>query len=228
MLFLLVCTLGAAEKQTWLNSLAEAKRTAMRTRQPVLCVLLESGNHASASLEKTLRRNPVRKELAGYLLVRLQRGKNPQLVAKYGLKYSPSTIVFSSLGTPMKLIVGPTSASKYAKQLRDAKKKHEEMWNPRRPTKTPHRTISERTAPPRPHTRTCPDGCPSCTPAIRRALKWLVARQQADGRWSKPKAERVRKTEDGKRLTRSIDEIDIALTAVAGLALLAEGDRYAP
>ncbi len=224
-LLLLLCTHATAGEFT---SLADAKRRATQTRQPVLCVLLESGNRASTSLEKMLGRNPVKKELAGFLLVKLQRGKNLNLVAKYGLKYSPSTIVFSSVGSPMKLIVGPTSASKYAKQLRAAKIKHKELWNPPRPTKPPDRRGTERSVPPRPHSRTCPEGCPSCTPAIRRSLKWLATRQQADGRWSKPKAEREMRTPEGKRLTRSIDEIDIALTALAGLALLAEGDDYAP
>ncbi|MHC4954637.1 MAG: hypothetical protein ACYTGZ_12195 [Planctomycetota bacterium] len=223
---LLACVVGADEKAGWATSLEEAKSAARKTRRPVLCLVAETGDKHTDALVRMLRKNPVKAQLAGFQLVRLERSKHPQLVAKYGLKYSPATIILSSLGTPLKLIVGPTSATKYAAQLRDARKKHDEMWRPRRPTRTPDRTGTERKVPPRPHATSCPIGCPSCAPAIRRALRWLATRQQPDGRWTKPKSERVTRTDTNKRLDRSIDHIDTALTALAGLALLAEGDGY--
>jgi len=208
---------------TWLDSLEAAQADARAHNRPVLIVLLEPGERASESLERALERAPLAKRLAGFACVKLDRSKHPALVAKYGLRHSPGTIILSSLGSPLKLIVGPTSSAKYAAQLDDALKRHAELWNPKRPETPPARGAprTTREIPRLVHGARCPDACPHCAPALRNARAWLARRQQADGRWTKPAEERELGTAQ-RRIDRSIDRIDVALTAVGGLAFLGE------
>jgi len=226
-LLLFTAVAGAADKIEWHYTLPEAKKAARNARKPVLAVVFEKGNRDSARLEKYLGKSPVLPILKHYICLRLERSENVALVAKYNLKYSPSSVIYSAVGTPMKLILGPTSAAKYAAQLKQAVEKHDQLWNPKRPKNLPKPGEARADGPDLIHSGLCPRGCPSCGPALTRALRWLVRKQNRNGSWAKPKGERVLRTAEGKQVTRSIDRIDIALTAVSGLALLAEGKSFA-
>ncbi|MHC4472987.1 MAG: hypothetical protein ACYS99_18720, partial [Planctomycetota bacterium] len=123
--------------------------------------------------------------------------------------------------------VGPVSEGKYLKQMQEALEKNRTMWTPKRPTKPPEAKPEEDVDEPpvtsRRHPQGCPVGCEHCGPAIERALSWLARRQLKDGRWVKPTAETVTRDEKGRVVTRNIDHIDVALTSIAGMALMAEG-----
>jgi len=210
----------------WLRDLAAAKRRARAERKPVLCVLLRSGHADSRRLERDLGKS--RKIVAildSFVCVKLDYDGQSALVGRYGLRYAPATVYFTMTGAPMKTVVGAISSGKYLAQAKAALEKHATLWRPKVPTRAPPkpRPAGEREVPWVVHAPDCPDGCAPCETAIGKALSWLARKQGSDGRLAKPEKERITKTDDGRTLTRSIDNIEVALTAVGGLAFLAEG-----
>ena len=212
----------------WLNSLDTAKKTARAEAKPILVVIIDPGSRDSERLLRDLEKNRrIRALLPQFVCVRLDRARNAELTEKYGLKYSPSTLFLTLLGSPIKLISGPVSAGRYAAQMEEALAKHQEMWRPKRrePPKPRRAGATVEDVPHPRHAPFCPVDCEPCESAIGSALAWLVRQQRPDGRLEKPEGERVLTNEDGKLVTRSIDHIDVALTSFAGMAFLAEGSN---
>ncbi|MEE8107234.1 MAG: prenyltransferase/squalene oxidase repeat-containing protein [Planctomycetota bacterium] len=229
-LLVILASASAGENGTrWHSSLKDARKVAKPKRRPILCVLLGSGS-ASRGLKRTLASRKLQPLLDRFVCVKPGAAERAKLVKKYDLKGSPASIVFASIGSPLKLVVGPTSTARYAENLEHALQKHVELWKPRRPE-----TVTKPEAPKparnvlhRSHDSACPKRCSVCEPALKRGLRWLVSQQRGDGRFAKAHDERVRKNADGRELTRSIDEIGVALTALSGLALLSAGQEPAP
>jgi len=229
-LFLLLLATGArtgepADAPRWHETREAAQAAAKRARRPVACVLLEPGQPASRRLDAALGRRTLGRLLARFECVRLPAGEQRALAAKYGIKHKPAIVVFTSVGTPLKLLAGPMPASKVRAQLEDALEKHAAMWRPkrRRPAAPGRTRRPEKRPPARFHAAACPRGCVTCAPALKRGYLWLRRRQRDDGRWRKRRTERA-------GVESSLDRVDIALTAVAGLALLAserEAERAA-
>jgi len=204
-ILLLLASLARAGDVEWHVELAEAARAAQRARKPILCVVLERGNADSDALEAALGRDPIRKELAQFVCLRLERAKQPALIARYDLKRSPSTILYSALVVPMRLIVGATTEQVYAERLADAARRHEAMFTPRKGGKL----VDEDGEITFLHSGLCPRHCPTCTPTLTRSLRWLASQQERSGTWDAGK-----------------DADAVALTALAGMALLAEGRSF--
>ena len=228
-MLVIVRPLAARADVEWLDSLEAGKREARATYRPILCLIVEEGQAASTSLVRNLGRSRKLTDLTPkFVCVKLEKAAAGDLIRKFDLKHSPSTVFFTWNGVSMKVMSGVVSIGKYADQMEDALEKHAKVLNPSlgAPTARPVR----KRAPTRPdeafpHGDACPVGCETCGPLIRDALAWLVKRQKPDGRWTKPADERETLSEDGKELLRSIDQIDVALTSVAGMALLAGGNR---
>ncbi|MEN8149874.1 MAG: prenyltransferase/squalene oxidase repeat-containing protein [Planctomycetota bacterium] len=211
---------------TWHDSLAAGRRAAAGERKPILCVILSSGQRASAKLTRDLSKNrKLTTLLDRFVLVKLDRAKNAALVKRYNLKYSPATVFFTPGGAPLKTIVGGVSVSRYASEMQAALDKYEALLRPKRPKTERRETPSDDTGPELRHSGSCPDGCEHCAPVVDAALAWLLKQQGKDGRFAKPKAERITKSDDGREVTRSIDHVDVALSSTAGLALIAAGAR---
>ncbi|MHC4407511.1 MAG: hypothetical protein ACYS0F_00755 [Planctomycetota bacterium] len=183
----------------WHVTMADAKKAARRALKPILCVVLDGKNQDSIALERALSKDPLRSELGNFIGLRLDRSKSLPLVARYNLKRSPSTIIYSALGIPMKLIIGPTSVTEYTADLVEAAKRHERMVAPREGGKQTNEFGEIIFI----HSGLCPRHCPTCTPTLTRSLQWLVGQQGRNGSWN------------------SVEE-----TALAGLALLAEGRSF--
>ncbi len=220
-LFLVLLGAGAlGDDPVWHTTLAEAKAAGKKARKPVLCILLEPGHGASQRLDAALQRKTLADLLARFACVKLPPKQHLALAKKYDIRHWPAIVVFTSIGTPMKLLVGPMPISKTRRQLDAALQKHHELWNPKRPKRRPASNLPDKKPRARPPTRfhaaTCPTACVTCTPATKRGLQWLLRRQQDDGRWKK-------KRSGPTTIDRSIDHVDVALTALAGLALLASG-----
>jgi len=214
---------GAPE---WHSSLNAGRKAARAARKPILCVILESGKRASARLERELGRNrKLTALLDRFVLVKLDRARSRDLVSRYGLKYSPSTVFFTPGGSPLKTIVGPVTVTRYATEMTAALAKYGELLRPKRPKEQERKVPIDEGGPALRHSGACPVDCEHCGPVVDDAIAWLLRQQKSDGRFAKPANETVTKSDDGRVLTRSIDHIDVALTSVAGMALLAAGAR---
>lgn len=200
LLLLALAAVSHARDAEWHVTMADARRAARRALKPILCVVLDGEGQDSNALEQALSKEPIRSELGKFVCLRLDRAKSLVLVARYSLKRSPSTILYSAFGVPMKLIVGPTPEKEYAADLAEAARRHERMITPRKGGTE----INEQGEVTFIHSGLCPRRCPTCTPTLTRALQWLAAQQQKNGSWA------------------SVRE-----TALAGMALLAEGRSYA-
>ncbi|MHC4939670.1 MAG: hypothetical protein ACYTHK_11920 [Planctomycetota bacterium] len=195
---LVALVLATSAHAEWHVSMADAKNAARRAMKPILCVIVEPGNKNSDALEKALA-GPLREHLGNFICLRFQRNKSVALVARYNLKQSPSTILYSALGIPMKLIIGPASVESYGADLTEAARRHERMVTPREGGKETNEFGEIVFI----HSGLCPRHCPTCTPTLTRSLQWLVGKQQRNGSW-----------DTGEE------------TALAGLALLAEGRSF--
>jgi len=214
------------EPARWLRSLPKAQRRAAIERKPIIAVFVD-GERASERFERSLSRDRRLPELLDQLVgVKLDPAKHPNLVDRYHMSAFPAVLFLTPAGRPIKLMVGITSTAKVRGQAKEALAKYERIRNPAnwRPTKR-EKSPPPRLGPRRMHRSSCPAGCEYCEPAIERALTWLTRQQQPGGSWRKPTGERETRTADSKILTRSIDHIDTALTAMAGFALLATGSE---
>jgi hypothetical protein len=219
---------AAGEPTPWAVGLAEARRRANQERKPILCVFLRKAHTESARLERSFEKSKlVRGLLDEFVCVKLDPAADPELVDKYHISLFPSMLFITGRDRPLKLVVGPVSTGKVRAQMKDVLAKFDKLKNPwKYVPKTRPKRPAPATSPEVPrllHPSSCPDRCEHCAPAIDRALGWLVRNQRRDGSWRKLDHEVVTRNEDGKILTRSIDHIDVALTSLAGLALLAEG-----
>ncbi|MCU0726895.1 MAG: hypothetical protein MUE73_14075 [Planctomycetes bacterium] len=225
-LVLLLWPFGARAAPDYRTSLAAAQREARTAGKPILALLVREGEAQSGRLERLLAGSrPILELLPEFVCVRPEGSERDRLVDRYDITSLPATLFFSDRGVPVKLVVGVLTAARFAEAMRAVLSKNRELKTPR-----PFEPPSRPAPPPRaerefPHSPSCPDVCPSCSPALSKALGWLAARQKADGRLSKLPEECVTRTEDGRLLTRSIDHVDTALTALAGLAFLASGDE---
>jgi len=225
-LFLVSAPLSAplSAGPTWHGSLSAGKRAARTARKPILCVILESGKRASAKLERELAKNrKLTSLLDRFVLVKLDRARSRDLVSRYGLKYSPSTVFFTPGGAPLKTIVGPLTVNRYASEMKAALTKYAELLRPKRPKETPRNVPKADGGPALRHSGDCPVSCEHCGPVVNDAITWLLRQQRSDGRFSKMKDETVTRSDDGRVVTRSIDHIDVALTSTTGMALIAAG-----
>lgn len=220
--------LRGAEDERLLPSLAAAKQVAQQQDKPVLCAFLAPDSTASKSFERDLRSSKtLRPLLDEFVIVVVAPAAEPELVQRHNIKLTPSVLFMTPDGRPMKLVVGPVSTPKLKGILKDVLEKWEKVQNPwaNRPVAVPStpRKPPEEPAERQLHPSTCPDVCPFCVPAAEKALRWLVQRQQRDGRWTKLDTEKTTGNEKGQIVTLSIDHVDVALTSLAGLALLSEG-----
>ncbi len=220
---------GVAAAPEFSGDLREAQARALAAGKPVLVLLLRDGNRDSERLLRLLSSpGPVADRLGSFVLVRAGAKDREEIAERYDLKTLPATLFLSYRGIPVKLVGGVLSPARYAEAMDDVLEKNRQQRSPsRREAPEPRPAV-----PPRPervfdHAPDCPDGCPACEEAAARALSWLATRQQADGRFAKQADEVVAKTPDGRILTRSIDHVETALTAVAGLAFLAGGSTLA-
>ncbi len=219
-----------AEGPKWFRSLDQAKAAAGRSRKPILCIVAKGTDRRADKLVRDLEKNRKLSDLLPpFVAVRLDRTRNQALVKKYDLKYSPSTIFFTSRGVPIKVVAGAVSSAKYAAQMKAVLEKYRKILDPSigAPTIPGRHDPPSRPRTALPHSQTCPEACPTCTATIEKALAFLAKKQTGGGKFTKPASERETR-KDVKTLTRSIDRIDTALTALAGMAFLAEMEKLAP
>jgi len=192
----------------------------------VVCAFLVPRDTPSRRLERLLDSNrKLGEQLDDFVCVKVDPRHEAKLVQQYRMQVFPVLFVMTPRGRPIKLVAGRMPLSKVTKQLAEALEKWEKVKNPwkNRP-KARTRSLAPLFPPEfRVHPSSCPHECPACDPAAERGLAWLVGRQRGDGGWGKLSEEVVTKAESGGTLDRSIDHIDVALTSVAGLALLADG-----
>jgi hypothetical protein len=224
-LALLVPLPGAGAAPDYRPSLEAAQREARTAGKPVLVLLVRAGEAQSGRMERLLAGSrPVLDLLPDVVCVRPEAAERDRLVDRYDIPSLPAVLFLSDRGIPVKLVVGVLTAARFAEAMRAVIEKNRDLRTPK-PWEPPPRPAP----PPRaereyPHAPSCPDDCPSCSPALSRALAWLAAKQRPDGRFAKLPEECVTRTGDGRILTRSIDHVDTALTALAGLAFLASGE----
>ncbi len=217
---------GRAGDDRWRASINDARRAAAMQRKPILMLFLKKGDVASQRFEKSIGRDKrLQTMLDGLVCVKLDPAQHPDLVKRYHLATFPAALFGTSWGRPIKLMVGVTSTAKLRGQIKQVDAKFAKLMDPtQNVSKTRPRSPSPVTrATRRPHVSSCPTACEHCDPAIEAALAWLVKRQSSDGAWRKPDSETETKAEGGQILTRSIDHIEVSLTGVVGMALLAEG-----
>lgn len=210
----------------WLEDLETAKRLARSQRKPILGVLVKKGHSRSEKLLRDFASNPkIREFSSNFILVRLERSRNAALANRYSLTLSPSTLFLTDRGAPIKTVVGPVSSAKYLAQMKAAHEKYVASRTPRLVFPKPPEKNAPPVEPPDPVVAPTRDRISRSVRerAVASALAWLVKHQRRDGRWRKLPEEMVTENEEGRQLTRSIDNIDVALTAMAGMAFLAEG-----
>ncbi len=122
-----------ADGPEWFTDMNQARSAAGRSRKPILCIVGKPSDSRTDKLVRDLKKNRKLKALLpSFVPVRLDRTRNQALVKKYDLRYSPSTIFFTSRGVPIKVIAGPVSNGKYAAQMEAVIEKYKQILNPSR------------------------------------------------------------------------------------------------
>lgn len=212
------------DRAVWAETYAEAHRRGATEVKPVAVFLL-SDSAASKRFRGAVERDRrLQKQLAEFVPVEVRPKDHADLVRRFRMERFPVVLFQMPGGRPIKLMVGVTSTPKVRGECKEVLTKFQRALNPANWFSKRQRSPDPRAAERRlVHPSSCPTRCSHCEPALDRALAYLTELQRSDGSWTKLDDEKETTADRGRVLTRSIDHIDSALTAVAGLALLTTG-----
>ena len=85
----------AAAPSRWYTSWDSAWKIAHEQGRPLVCVFVHEGCPECDKLNATLKRPAAAKSLASAVKLKLEFSSNPRLVQKWGIRYTPTFLVFS-------------------------------------------------------------------------------------------------------------------------------------